>query len=206
MGWTGAAFRRLDLGGTDPRQLSEDEWYAERCKEAGRALTKYVKRLRKEAGEGLRNLWVFEKHEGNGPHAGLPHIHGLVHEVGPAAVNYRLLRAKWGHGYVTAKLLTDTDESELVARYVSKCLSYLTKSTSVRIRASHGYGDPRGLEKTRAQRIGEAVKASRDSPRPAETTDGACAPSGETAERDHVFASRNAYAVAKTGEHGVSDV
>lgn len=143
--WSARAAARLRSGGTDPTRLNEDEWYAERCKEAGSELTKYVKRVRKDAGKGLRALWVFEKHGGGGPHDGLPHIHGLVHEVrGLATVNYRLLRASWGHGFVTAKLLTSDAESgnERVSAYVSKCCSYLTKATAVRIRASRGYGDP----------------------------------------------------------------
>lgn len=166
--WSAQVAQRLRAGGTDPSQLGGDEWYAERCKEAGRALTKYVKRVRKDSGAGLRCLWVFEKHGGGGPHDGLPHIHGLVHEVGPAAVNYRLLRAKWGHGFVTAKLLTDDGESDAkVASYVSKCCAYLTKATSVRIRASRGYGDPNYSLATasRPKGIGSRGEMQSSSPR-----------------------------------------
>ena len=136
--WTGQAYQRLDTGGTKPASLTEEEWYLERCKEAGRELTTYVKRLRKHARASLRAMWVFERHEGGGAHDGLPHIHGLLHESEDGAVNYRLLKAQWLCGYIHAKLLTD--ESESVASYVAKCCGYLSKSTNVRIRASRRYG------------------------------------------------------------------
>lgn len=138
--WTGQAYRRLDEGGTKPDQLDAVEWYQERCKEAGRDLQLYVKRLRKLAKSPLRALWVFERHEGGGAHDGLPHIHGLLHESEDGAVNYRLLRAQWLHGFIHAKVLTDDDES--VGQYIAKCCGYLSKSTGVRIRASRHYGLP----------------------------------------------------------------
>lgn len=136
--WTGQAYRRLEDGGTKPASLDEGEWYQERCKEAGRELTLYVKRLRKQAKASLRALWVFERHEGGGAHDGLPHVHGLLHESEEGAVNYRILKSQWLCGYIHAKLLTD--EAESVGSYVAKCCGYLSKSTNVRIRASRGYG------------------------------------------------------------------
>lgn len=146
--WSAAAAERLRAGGTEPTKLDEVEWYRERTKEAGRELQKYIKRVRKKSGSGLRMLWVFERHEGGGPHDGLPHIHGLVHESEQASVNYRILKSEWTLGYSTQKLLTPGPESDhrKVAGYVAKCCGYLSKSTCVRIRASRHYGVPLGQE------------------------------------------------------------
>lgn len=202
--WSADAATRLGEGGTDPARLNEDEWYAERCKEAGRALTLYVKRVRKEAQTRLRMLWVFERHGGGGPHDGLPHIHGLVHEqTGHASVNYRLLRRQWGHGFVTAKLLTSGSESETdkVAAYVSKCCSYLTKATAVRIRASRGYGDPQYHPGSvlRSKSVGSEATVVRT-----EGSEEGTLPQDPTKRQDHRVASprANAYAIASKGEVG----
>lgn len=208
--WSADAAARLRAGGTDPTTLNESEWYRELTKQAGRDLQLYLKRVRKKSGSGLRILFVFERHEGGGPHAGLPHIHGLVHETPLVTVKYRTLRSEWPHGYSTQKLLTDGDESETkVASYISKCLSYLTKSTDVRIRASRHYGVPLGQEITRADRIGlKTVTQSGDPPRETDTYQTAAGGAGaslrvETPEGRPALATANAYAIAKAGGRGV---
>lgn len=145
MRWAVETGLRLTGQGVKPSELTDGEWYAEMCKEAGRDLTKYVKRVRKNSGASLRALWVFEKHEGGGRHDGLPHIHGLVHETNVnAPVRYATLRETWsarphGLGHSSAALLTKGDES-LLSRYVAKACYYISKSAGVRIRASQGYG------------------------------------------------------------------
>lgn len=162
--WTGEAFRRLSDGGTTPQTLNEGEWYAERCKEAGRDLTKFVKRVRKNSGALLRCVWVFEKHDGHGPHAGLPHIHGLIHECSDTPVKYRLLKSEWKHGHAKF-VLTDAHESERVVGYV---MAYLMKSHTVRVRASRRYGDlnyrirPKGIDLVSRPLEGAVTNEGRD--------------------------------------------
>lgn len=90
----------------------------------------YLKRCRYHfeawGGARLRFVSVSEAHKD-----GTPHMHLLMHTK--ANITYRLLRrAKWGHGFVDARL-ADAETSE----YLTK---YLTKQAG-RVRASQWYGD-----------------------------------------------------------------
>ncbi len=108
---------------------SEDEKFRLLATEAGKEITRYLKRLRK-AGARVRYCLVAEAHK-----SGLPHFHMLLHEVSEDhPVRHRLLVDKWGAGFVNAKLVPSESR---VAFYVTK---YLTKSARARIRASAEYG------------------------------------------------------------------
>lgn len=124
-----AASVRLRRGGTEWDALPPSEQFEERCKEMGRELTKFVKRVRKQTGAPLRTLWVFEHHR-----SGLPHVHGLVHECYEnAPVRWQTLSAQWKEGFSRFRLLTNRGE----ATYACK---YLSKDAQTRIRASLRYG------------------------------------------------------------------
>jgi len=91
--------------------------------------TKYVKRVRKQSGVLLKTLVVSEEHAD-----GFPHLHALIHEVGPEdeRVTKRALQLQWPYGFTCVRL-ADKDD----VRYVCK---YLTKSALRRVRASVRYG------------------------------------------------------------------
>jgi hypothetical protein len=122
-----AASRRGETAGFEYDRLTVEEKYGEQCKEMGRDLTLFVKRLRKESGAKLRAMWVFEPHK-----SGAPHIHGLLHEVGEG-VTWRMLSRQWMAGHSRFNLLT----SGRGANYAAK---YLGKHVGIRIRASRHYG------------------------------------------------------------------
>lgn len=126
----------LDLKsqGIDIDALSVDEQFAERHRVVSRWITKYLKRVRKQSGARLRYMLVAEPHK-----SGLPHYHCLIHEASPDdVVTERLLRKTWKYGHSKFKLV----ESKAAAAYVTK---YLTKTATVRVRASLRYGTPTGL-------------------------------------------------------------
>lgn len=113
---------------------------------AGPLVTKYLKRVRKEAGTRFRYMVVAERHK-----SGLPHFHILVHEMsldGP--VRKETLRSQWQHGFSRWKLA-----DRWSARYVCK---YLAKEAGARVRASRFYGDGEvvlePLTKARSKSIG----------------------------------------------------
>lgn len=90
----------------------------------------YLKRCRyhfeMHGGARLRFVAVAESHAD-----GTPHMHLLMHTH--TMITYRLLRrAKWGHGFVDARLA-----DRQTAEYLTK---YLTKAQG-RVRASQWYGD-----------------------------------------------------------------
>lgn len=95
-------------------------------------ITKYIKRIRKHGGSGLRILCIAEAHK-----SGLPHYHALVHEPHGVPVRHSLLTQQWQHGFSKWKLVSDGDKA---ASYVAK---YLFKSSLARVRASAGYGESR---------------------------------------------------------------
>ena len=116
-------------------------------------ITKYIKRIRKGGGEGLRFLVVAEAHK-----SGMPHYHALVHEPHGVAVRHALLTQQWPHGFSKWKLVQDGDKA---ANY---CAKYLFKSSLARVRASAGYGDNRtalGLSLPEMAQAPEGVKAER---------------------------------------------
>lgn len=107
----------------------DDEFYARHVQISEGLLTPYLKRVRKESGAVIRYILVAERHK-----SGLPHYHGLIHEVG-LPVRKRTLVDQWRSGFSSHKLVKD--ENLRVAAYVAK---YLSKSNEARVRASIGYG------------------------------------------------------------------
>jgi len=107
------------------------------AKEAQKYVTLWLKRVRSEAGPGLRILSVTERHKD-----GFPHCHLLVHEFG-TTVRHATLTRQWVYGFSNAKLVEDTVEG---AKYVAK---YLAKDPISRVRASVGYGQTPGQQRPR---------------------------------------------------------
>ena len=128
-GYEVAAASRLRDGGTAYATLSAEDQFTEVCKEMGRDLTLFLKRLRR-SGAKLRYLWLFEAHK-----SGLPHIHGLVFEpVGFSPLKKKTFESQWTSGFSHWRLLTD-------ARQITYPLKYVTKSSLFRIRASQRFGE-----------------------------------------------------------------
>lgn len=94
-------------------------------------ITRYLKRVRKEAGVTLRFLLVLECHK-----SGLPHYHLLIHEPCiDECVRKRTLQSQWKWGFSDARLVDTCHAGAYVAKY-------LNKSILARVRASIDYGDP----------------------------------------------------------------
>lgn len=99
--------------------------------ELQRDVTRYLKRVRKSSGAKLRYMLVVEQHK-----SGLPHMHGLVHEVhADLPVRKSVLRDQWDLGFTKWKLV-DASHGR-TAHYVCK---YLSKDAQARVRASIHYG------------------------------------------------------------------
>lgn len=111
--------------GFTPEHWGPSEEFAERWRQLGIEVTKWLKRLRSSGG-AFTYLLVVEAHK-----SGLPHVHLLIHER--SNVTYRLLTTSWKLGFSHAKLVEGTS----AARYVTK---YLVKSVLARVRASQHYG------------------------------------------------------------------
>ena len=92
-------------------------------------VTKFLKRVRKNAGTPFRYLLVTEAHED-----GFPHLHMILHES-EGSVRKTVLEAAWRSGFSHWRLLPDGDPKG--AYYACK---YLSKSALTRIRASQRYG------------------------------------------------------------------
>lgn len=123
------ASSRLTRGGVDIELLSNREQFEELCKEFGREVTLWLKRIRKRIQGKLRYLLVFERHK-----SGLPHAHILVHDMDVNhPVRHADLASEWKLGFTKFKLC----EALKTAWYVAK---YLSKSVESRVRASLGYG------------------------------------------------------------------
>ena len=116
---------------SDTTGLSDEEEFALRVKEAGKAITLALKRLRKELGVSgsIRYLLTAEPHK-----TGMPHFHMLLHESSDIPVRYAQLEGLWPHGFTKWKLL---DDDPRAAWYVVK---YLSKANNARVRASLRYG------------------------------------------------------------------
>lgn len=112
-------------GGFNPDTWSSSDEFAERAKQMGIEVTKWLKRMRSR-GASFNYLLVVEAHK-----SGLPHVHLLIHEIRDCT--YRTLTETWSLGFAHAKLV----EGAVAARYVTK---YLVKSVLARVRASQHYG------------------------------------------------------------------
>jgi len=122
-------YRLLLTAQKNKRDIStEDARLQAELAEAGREVTLYLKRLRKESGSRLRYLLVAEQHK-----SGLPHYHMLMHER-CGCVKHATLQGQWHLGFSHAKLLADANGARYVAKYIMKC-------TGLRVRASVHYGN-----------------------------------------------------------------
>lgn len=147
------ARKRLRLSGTSWDDLTPDEQFQERHSEAGRELTRYLKRVRKglrrclrcagcKAGTGcnrpeepvsMRYILVAEAHK-----SGLPHYHMLIHERAGSRLTWWRIVREWETrmGFAQAKVV-DMTTGRKAAWYVAK---YLGKAALARVRASQRYG------------------------------------------------------------------
>lgn len=110
--------------------LSEEERFRRVADASLKEVTKYIKRVRKEAAVPFRYIVVTEKHK-----SGLPHFHMLVHETELRPVRHATLSKQWHLGFEKWKLVPFQDPK--AAEYVCK---YISKSAESRIRASIRYG------------------------------------------------------------------
>lgn len=138
--------------GIDYDQLDYGEQFRLRVREIGAEVTKYLKRVRKEAQAPMRYLWVCEVHK-----SGEPHFHVLVHEQA-AGCNYKwaTLSQQWGLGFTKWNLVKSLSQ----ATYLTK---YLSKSTAARVRASVGYGRT-SLDLAQPMDIGRDLQMSNADP------------------------------------------
>lgn len=121
---------KLAAQGIDFDSLPRSEQFLLRHANIQPAITKWLKRVRKQSKAKFRYLLVAEHHK-----TGLPHYHILVHECDPATpVRKGLLQAQWPHGFTSFKLVSDPK----AATYVCK---YLAKTSLARVRASSRYGE-----------------------------------------------------------------
>lgn len=117
--------------GVDFDSLSADEQFVAHHRAIGAELTRYLKRVRKNADASFRYLLVAEKHK-----SGDPHYHMLLHEnaVG-GKVLHRHLSSAWRYGFENWRLSDPLKPYETA--YLCK---YLSKSLAARVRASQRYG------------------------------------------------------------------
>lgn len=124
---------RLERRGS-PTNLDSDYAFKEIVRPIVAEFQRYMKRLRKKT-MGLRYILTVERHTGEGPAHGMPHLHLLLHETGDP-ITQRDLCAAWTWGFSKFKLVPPDDQRRH-ARYVCK---YLAKSLLTRIAASRNYG------------------------------------------------------------------
>jgi len=123
------ATRVKAVNGSDFDELDAEQQFAARHAIVSREITKYLKRLRKEAGTSFRYLVVAEAHK-----SGVPHYHLLIHEkASDRPIRYEELRTFWPHGFYQYRLVKERHE----ATYLCK---YLSKDMRARVRASQSYG------------------------------------------------------------------
>ena len=154
------AWKRFNDGGKAPKpgtkgrisleysQLSANERFGLVHSEISQEITRWFKRLRKQAGVKFRYLVIAEAHKAEDDptkrNAGkrkatggvFPHYHILIHEVS-GRLTERVIRDQWrgkGNGFCEAKLVRGGPEEQL---YLCK---YLSKDNRARVRASIGYG------------------------------------------------------------------
>lgn len=113
-------------------ELDDDQRLSRRHAVIGQEITRFLKRLRKNAGVPIRYLLVLERHK-----SGDPHYHLLLHEPVPGReLRHRHIKDAWRWGFSQARLVAD-DHPEKASSYVAK---YISKTLSNRVRASRGYG------------------------------------------------------------------
>lgn len=127
-----AARQRMTRQGIDYERLQPGEQFSLMHFEISKMLTKYLKRVRKNAGGApLRFLMVAEAHE-----SGLPHYHMLIHEKDPLRpVRKTVLDDAYHAGFCKWRLVPALDP-----RAASYACKYLAKDNRARVRASLSYG------------------------------------------------------------------
>jgi hypothetical protein len=118
--------------GVNWKGLTDDEKFVRKAREAGKELTLFLKRVRKNSGAPISYLLVTEAHK-----SGEPHWHALIHEKDMyKPVTKAVLEAAWPRPRVRKFVLVKFGETK-PANYVCK---YLSKSMLCRVRASTDYG------------------------------------------------------------------
>ena len=112
--------------------IDQDRQLAFLWKSVGPDVTRYLKRVRKEASMAFRYCAIVEPHKD-----GFPHVHMLIHEL-DGELRKRTLDGQWRVGFSQWRLV-DTGQVS-AAWYVAK---YLAKHNAARVRASGGYGRAR---------------------------------------------------------------
>lgn len=141
--------------GQDWDSLPPDERWAWKVRQCQEALTRYLKRVRKESGAALRFVLVAEGHKD-----GTPHFHVLIHEtLVDRPVRKRTLQGQWSKlGFSSWKLVEGSEASSYVAKY-------LAKDFRARVRASLHYGEGATLGgAVRFQRVSDEMKERSDQP------------------------------------------
>jgi len=116
----------------DWEAMAESDQFAFLWKASALELTRYLKRVRKEAGTAFRYCAVVEAHKD-----GFPHVHMLFHEQ-LHEVRKRTLDGQWRVGFSQWRLVPHGEVRPVF--YVAK---YLAKHSFARVRASSSYGQGR---------------------------------------------------------------
>lgn len=117
--------------GVDFDSLSADEQFVAHHRAIGVELTRYLKRVRKNADASFRYLLVAEKHQ-----SGDPHYHMLLHENATGGkVLHRHLSEAWRYGFESWRL-----SDPLKPHKTAYLCKYLSKTLAARVRASQRYG------------------------------------------------------------------
>jgi len=183
----GAQLRNERATGDSWEATPYPDQYRYLCVEVLRDVTKFLKRVRKNAGTPFRYLLVTEAHED-----GFPHLHMILHES-EGSVRKTVLEAAWRSGFSHWRLLPDGNPKG--AYYACK---YLSKSALTRIRASQRYGQEARKLRILTERISGAsrlleVKSPTNGtpePSPGHLLPEASAPAGGSSTADDVFKSR----------------
>lgn len=112
-------------------------WRRAQIREAGKELTKFFKRVRKNTGLPMRYLAVAELHLSSKTSDVMrerPHYHLLIHEQAGCPIPWKALDREWTLGHSKFKLVSDTRGAMYVCKYISK-------EAGARIRASQNYGN-----------------------------------------------------------------
>ena len=115
----------------------------------GREATKFLKRVRQQAGVPLRYLLVTEAHK-----SGDPHLHLLLHEP-DKPIRKAMLEEQWRYGFSHWRLV---DRDEKAAVYACK---YLGKEALTRVRASLAYGKDRYKRSYYTEKLEAATRSLR---------------------------------------------
>lgn len=150
--WLNETRAALARKGTDFDELTGTAKFSARVQYGGgREITRFIKRVRKNAAAPFRYLLVAEQHA-----SGAPHFHMLVHETSAVApISKRTLQSAWIVGFSKVVLCHDLKG----AMYLCK---YLAKDASTRVRASFRYGGNLAEITTKLPLKGRVENSTRD--------------------------------------------